>query len=126
MQLHHSIDQIHGAGAELYVIGNGAPMFMEGFRETTGYQGKLYTDPSLEVYKAAELERGFWKVVNFGAAAATLGSARRGFKQGKTQGDKTQQGGVVVVAPGGNVVYHHISKHPGDNASPDAIVAALK
>ena len=126
MQLHRSIDDIHAAGAELFVIGNGAPMFIEGFRETTGYTGAVYTDPSLEVYKAAELERGFWKVVNFGAAVDTIGSTFRGFRQGKTQGDKTQQGGVVVVATDGRVLYHHISKHPGDNAKPAAIVAALK
>jgi len=126
VQLHRSIDDIHAAGAELHVIGNGAPMFIEGFRETTGYHGPVYTDPSLEVYKAAELERGFWKTVNLGAAIDTVGSAFRGFKQGKTQGDKTQQGGVVVVATDGRVLYHHISKHPGDNAKPQAIVAALK
>ncbi len=126
MQLHRSIGDIHGAGAELYVIGNGAPMFIEGFRETTGYDGQVLTDPSLEVYKAAQLERGFWKTVNFGGAIASVGAMRRGFRQGKVQGDATQQGGVVVVVPDGKVVYHHVSKHPGDNAKPDDIVRALR
>lgn len=125
MQLHRAIGDIHGAGAELYVIGNGAPMFIEGFRETTHYDGAVYTDPSLEVYKAAQLERGFFKTFSFGGAVATFGSMRRGFKQGKTQGDATQQGGVVVVAPDGKVLYHHVSKHPGDNAKPEDIVRAL-
>jgi hypothetical protein len=126
VQLHRSIGDIHAAGAELYVIGNGAPMFIEGFRETTGYDGAIYTDPSLEVYKAAQLERGFFKTINFGGALASIGSMRRGFRQGKTQGDATQQGGVVVVAPGGSVVFHQVSKHPGDNAKPDDIVRALR
>ena len=126
MQLHRAIEDIHGAGAELYVIGNGAPMFIEGFRETTGYNGPVYTDPSLEAYKAAQLERGFFKTINFGGAIASIGAMRRGFRQGKTQGDATQQGGVLVVARDGKVIYHQISKHPGDNAKPEDIVGALR
>ena len=118
--------QLHQAGIEnLVVVGNGAPMFIEGFRETTGFKGPIYTDPSLEVYKAAELRRGLGSMVSFGAAKATLGSLRRGFRQGKTQGDATQQGGILVIAPDGRILYHHISQYPGDNASPEAIRSHL-
>ncbi len=114
--------QLHRAGIpNLVVVGNGAPMFIAGFRETTGYGGPIYTDPSLEVYKAAQLKRGVGTVLTFGAAKATIGSLRRGFRQGKTQGDATQQGGVLVIARDGRVLYHHISDHPGDNASPEDI-----
>lgn len=114
--------QLHRAGIpNLVVVGNGAPMFIAGFRETTGYDGPIYTDPSLEVYKAAQLKRGVGTVLTFGAAKATIGSLRRGFRQGKTQGDATQQGGVLVIARDGRVLYHHISDHPGDNASPEDI-----
>jgi hypothetical protein len=126
VQLHRAIDDIHAAGAELYVIGNGAPMFIEGFRETTGFSGTVLTDPSLAAYQAAHLERGLFKTFNLGGALASVGALRRGFRQGKTMGDATQQGGVVVVAPDGNEIYHHISKHPGDNAPPQDIVRALR
>lgn len=119
--------QLHRAGIEhLLVVGNGPPMFIEGFRETTGFTGPIYTDPSLEVYKAAELKRGLGTMLKLGAAAATVGSLRRGFRQGKMQGDATQQGGVLVIATDGRILYHHISQHPGDNASPDAIRAQLQ
>jgi AhpC/TSA antioxidant enzyme len=118
--------QLHRAGIEnLVVIGSGAPMFIEGFRETTGFDGPIYVDPSLEVYKAAELKRGVGTLLNFGAAKATLGSLRRGFRQGRTQGDATQQGGVLVIAPDNRILYHHISQFAGDNASPDDIRAHL-
>jgi hypothetical protein len=126
VQLHRAIDDIHAAGAELYVIGNGAPMFIDGFRETTGFSGAVYTDPSLAAYKAAHLERGFFKTVSLGGALASVGALRRGFRQGKTMGDATQQGGVVVVARDGSEIFHHISKHPGDNAPPEDIVRALR
>jgi AhpC/TSA antioxidant enzyme len=119
--------QLHRAGIEnVIVVGSGAPMFIEGFRETTGFQGPIYTDPSLEVYKAAELKRGLGTMLKLGAAAATVGSLRRGFRQGKTQGDATQQGGVLVIAPDSRILYHHISQYPGDNASPDAIRSQLQ
>jgi hypothetical protein len=126
VQLHRSEGELREAGADLYVIGNGAPMFIAGFRETTGFQGPIYTDPSLAVYQAAELERGLWKTVNVRGLAASVGALRRGFRQGRTQGDATQQGGVVVVAPGGSIIYHHISRYPGDNAAPADIVRALR
>lgn len=125
MQLHRDVERIHGAGAELVVIGNGAPHFIAGFREVTGYSGALYTDPSLKVYEAAHLERGLLKVLNPGALFSTIGSLARGNKQGRPQGDQLQQGGVLVVASGGELLWQHTSKHPGDNASVEEIVGAL-
>ncbi len=126
MQLHRQIDDLHAAGAELHVIGNGAPMFMDGFRETTGYTGALYTDPSLEVYKAVGLERGVMTVLSPRAALAAARALKGGFRQGRTQGDATQQGGILAITPTGEVVYAHVSKFAGDNAAPDEIIAALR
>jgi len=126
VQLHRRIDDVHAAGAELHVIGNGAPMFMDGFRETTGYPGALYTDPSLAVYKAAGLKRGVMTVLSPRAGLAALGTLRAGFRQGRTQGDATQQGGVLAIAPSGDVLYAHVSQFAGDNARPEDVVAAIR
>ena len=118
--------QLHRANVpNLVIIGNGAPNFIEGFREATGYTGPIYTDPTLAVYKAAQLKRGVFTVLKLRAAAATVGALRRGFRQVGTQGDATQQGGVMVVAPDGRILYHHISQYPGDNASPEEIRSHL-
>ncbi len=126
MQLHHRIDALRAAGAELYVIGNGSPSFIDGFRETTGYDGPLYTDPSLAVYQAAGLKRGVATVLSPRAALAGMSALRHGFRQGKTQGDAWQQGGVVVIEPGGDVVWTHVSDYAGDNAAPDEILRQLQ
>lgn len=126
MQLHHKIDALRAAGAELYVIGNGSPSFIDGFRETTGYDGPLYTDPSLAVYAAAGLKRGVATVLSPRAALAGISALRHGFRQGKTQGDAWQQGGVVVIEPGGDVVWTHVSDYAGDNAAPDEILRQLQ
>ncbi len=125
MQLHREIDSIRATGAELYVIGNGSPSFIEGFRETTKYDGPIYTDPSLAVYQAAELKRGVLKTFDPRALGPTIGAFMRGHRQGLTKGDAFQQGGVLVVTPDGVVTWHHASERPGDNAEASEIVAAL-
>ena len=125
MQLHRSIDDIHRAGAELVVIGSGTPSFIAGFREATDFAGPIYTDPSLAVYRAAELERGLLKTFSPLAIGKTLSALGRGARQGRTQGDAFQQGGVLVIAPGGKLVWRHISKFAGDNARAAKVVAAL-
>ena len=126
MQLHREIESIRKAGAEVFVIGNGSPSFIEGFRETTSYEGAIYTDPSLAVFNAAQLKRGVMKTLDPRALGKTLGALVRGHRQGLTQGDTWQQGGVLVIAPGGDVKWHHASERPGDNAEPSQIVAALR
>jgi hypothetical protein len=126
VQLHQQIDRIHAAGAELVIIGNGAPNFIAGFREHTHYQGPLYTDPSLKVYKAAQLKRGVATLMSPKLIGNALRAVSRGHMQGRTQGDATQQGGVLVVLPPGRVAFAHVSDVAGDNAPADQVVAALE
>lgn len=125
MQLHRKIDLIRNAEAELYVIGNGSPSFVAGFRDETGWDGGVFTDPSLKVFEAAQLERGVLKTFDPRALGKTIKAFARGSRQGRTQGDAFQQGGVLVIAPGNVVRWQHVSKRPGDNASAEAIASAL-
>jgi alkyl-hydroperoxide reductase/thiol specific antioxidant family protein len=126
VQLHRKIDDIHAAGAEVHVIGNGTPSFIAGFREETGWKGPVYTDPSLAVYKAAELERGVGKTLDPRSLGGALRAFAHGQRQGRTQGDAWQQGGTLVVATDGRVRFHHISGRPDDVSAPDQILAALR
>lgn len=126
MQLHQGIDQLRAAGADLTIIGNGTPNFIAGFREQTSYQGPIYVDPSLQVYKAAELKRGMLRTFDPRALGKTIGAFTRGRRQGTVQGDAFQQGGVLVIGPDGEVKFHHASDRPGDNATVEEIVAALR
>lgn len=125
MQLHRDLPKLHAAGVELHIIGNGSPSFIDGFREETKWTGPIYTDPSLDVYKAAELKRGVTKTLDPRALGGTIRAFMRGGKQGRTQGDAWQQGGVLVIATDGRVLWHHASDRPGDNATGDEILAAL-
>lgn len=120
-----AIPAIHALGAEVHVIGSGAPHFIAGFRETTGYPGPVLTDPSLAAFQAAALRRGLATVMSVGSVVRTVGALRRGFRQGATQGDALQQGGALVIARDGRIVYHHISSGPGDHVPRGAIERAL-
>ena len=126
MQLHHEMDRIHRAGAEIVVVGNGAPHFIKGFRELTGFQGPLYTDPSLESYKAASLKHGWSTFLNPRAVTNAARALMGGNMQGKTQGDPAQQGGTLVIAPPGRLLFHHVSDTAGDHAKLDRVFAALE
>jgi hypothetical protein len=126
VQLHREIEKIHAAGAELVVIGSGRPHFIAGFRENTGYQGPLYVDPELRSYEAAGLHHGMWRNFTPLSVGLAVRALARGHMQGRTQGDPSQQGGAMVVAPGGKLLFAHASKIAGDNASPVVLVAALR
>jgi hypothetical protein len=126
IQLHRDIERLHGTGAEVYVIGNGAPHYFEGFRELTGWRGPIYTDPSLAIYRAAGLRRGITKNFHPRTYGPTLRAWGSGGRQGCTQGDQWQQGGLLVILPGGEVRWHHVSRWPGDNASTAQILDALR
>ena len=119
-------EAVRGAGAELYVIGNGSPSFIAGFREQTGWTGPIYTDPSLAVYRAAQLKRSIGSTLDPRSLTDAWRALRHGSRQGRTQGDQWQQGGTLVVAPSGEVRWHHTSGRPGDNATGAQIVAALR
>jgi len=125
VQLHREIATIRAAGAEVFVIGNGGPSFIAGFREQTAWPGPIYTDPSLAAYRAAGLERSVMRTLDPRQLGSTIRAFARGARQGRPQGDTWQQGGVVVVAPSGDVMWHHASGRPDDNATVAQIVAAL-
>ena len=126
MQLHRDEAQIHAAGADLYIIGNGTPNFIEGFRDQTKFTGPIYTDPSLAVFKAAQLKRSVMRTLDPRSLGNALKGLRHGQMQGRTQGDAWQQGGVLVVSRQGEVRYHHASERPGDNATAAQIASALR
>ncbi len=126
MQLHRENGRIQAARAELVLIGNGAPSFIKGFREETGYQGKLYTDPSLESYRVVGLKRGFWRVMNPLVLAYGVRGMLRGSRQTKIKGDAHQLGGLLVVDPDGKILFQHTESVAGDLVDKDKLLSVLE
>ena len=83
----------------------------------------VYTDPQRASYRVAGMKR------EFGLGLKTLRRARRaaraGVRQGATKGDPFQQGGVLVVAPSGEVLWRFVSDGAGDHPTIAEVLAAL-
>jgi hypothetical protein len=124
-QLLHRVERVRQAGGEIVVIGSGTPNFIAGFREQTGWTGPLYSDPELASYRAAGLRHAMWRNFTPVNAVFAVRALARGNFQGRTQGDPSQQGGVLVIVPPGRIVYEHTSKLAGDNAPADEVADAL-
>ena len=113
-------------GASIVPIGNGSASFIKGFRQKTGLEGPVYTDPSRRTFEAASLGRSVWSLLHTGSLVASLRAACRGFfYRGKIRGDGLQLGGVLVVQPPGRVKLHYVSRFVGDHPSNRAILQAL-
>lgn len=123
--MHRELGAIRAAGAAVFVIGNGTPNFVAGFREQTGWEGPIYTDPSLAAYRAAGLKRSVTRTLDPRQLGSVIRAFARGARLGMKQGDPWQQGGVLVVAPSGDILWKHASGRPDDNATVAQIVAAL-
>lgn len=126
MQLHRARAQIEEAGADLIVIGNGTPNFIAGFRERTGFDGTVYTDPERNAYRALRLRRSVRSSVNLRTLSRAVSAYRKGNRQTRTQGDPWQLGGVFVVATSGALVYEQRSEYAGDHPLVEEIIEAAR
>jgi AhpC/TSA antioxidant enzyme len=128
MQLHRARAQFDEAGGRLVLIGQATARQAAHFRRRQGIQLPVLADHDRISYRAAGAKTGsavdlFNPMV---VAKGALTGLREKTIQTRTIGDANQLGGALVVAPGGNVTWSHMSRDAGDNASPDEILAALR
>jgi hypothetical protein len=112
--LRDDIEEIHEAGAELVVIGNGTPQQAQWFVEDTGLSTPVFTDPSLRIHELLGTRRGLSGVLDPRVFVRAFRALLRGFRQSGVQGDATQLGGVFVIDPGGEPLYAYRSRFAGD------------
>lgn len=95
------------------------------FRDAEGIKCPLVVDPELKAYAAAGLRRGILSSIGPGVLVRGIRALREGKRQGATQGDPWQQGGVFVIRPGNLVDFSYVSEEAGDHPSPESVLAAL-
>ncbi len=125
-QLRRETDRLGEYGARLIVLGNGKPWFIQGFREKSGYQGTIYTDPSLSSFRALRLRRNIRSTFSLGTIRSAIRAHQEGFRQTKVRGDAWQQGGVFVISQDGEIVMRYASEHAGDHPPTETILRGLK
>jgi hypothetical protein len=117
--------EIEARGAELVVVGSGAPEHLAGFREVTGYRGPLLTDPSLRSFQVAGLASGWRRTFDPRAFVNGIRAFAGGFRQGARRGNPVQQGGTFVLGPGPRVRFEWRDRFAGDHPPMSAVLAAL-
>ncbi len=84
----------------------------------------VYTDSNRIAYDAANLKTGFG--INFSVAKRAAALVKQGLRQGATQGSAWQQGGTLVLAADGRVLYHHVDQDAADHAPLEPIFDAIR
>jgi hypothetical protein len=119
------MEELRKRGAEPIVIGNGPVQFAAQFKKDIGFEAELYTDPSRETYRAAELKRGIASAAGLGSIAAGIKALSQGFMQTRTRGDALQLGGVLIIDREGRLLYRQASKYAGDHAPLEELLQAV-
>lgn len=115
---------LEAAGVNLVFIGNGTAEMARDFQAFMEIPHlTVWTDPRRQTYRHLGFKRGWRSVLDGAALRYSLRAMRAGFRQGKTQGDPIQQGGVLVVKQGGELVYGYASASAGDHPPTDEVVA---
>jgi hypothetical protein len=104
-------------------------MFIEGFIEREKLADRkvtIVTDPSLKAFQAADLERSLMSTVGPKAIRAAMRARKAGFRQVAVEGDKLQQGGIILIDKEGRLGFHFANPSLGVHADPDEIVKAAR
>ena len=118
MQVWEQRELYQKGGALIHFIGNGQPEMIKIFKEELKIKDALmFTDPTLEVFRAAGFRNGF--LVSHGPRSIMnmtklLKAGIRQSMPSKAAGSIWQLGGVLVVHPDGFVPYQYISEASGD------------
>lgn len=120
------LSRIRAAQAELFIVGNGSVEDARAFQHDLSTAVPILTDPTRQAYCALEMHSGLATVLRPSVLIRSLKALRAGFRQSTVAGDPLQQGGVVIVAPGGTERYRYISRSAGDHPPPGAILTAVE
>ena len=104
-------------GAKIIFIGNGAPEYIEAFKEELGLEKALIlTDPTLMSFRASGFKCGYFKAFNLHTAFNMASLKLQGHSGSLTeaQGSRWQMGGVLALNTDGKVLYHYVSESVGD------------
>ncbi|MBI5514724.1 MAG: AhpC/TSA family protein [Deltaproteobacteria bacterium] len=125
--MRHEEAPARDAGGELVVLGSGDARYARRFREDLGWQGRVLSDPGLGAFAAAGMKRSMVDtVLNPRVLGHAVRAFRAGARQGPTQGDSWQLGGVLVVSPTDELVWRYASREAGDHPPPAEVLAALR
>ena len=114
---------VQGMGINIVAIGNGTSLMAQDFVEQFTIPYPVYTDTERSTYQLMNFHYGLG--IGLGTIKAGFGVTKKGFKQGKTQGDLWQQGGEALFAKGGTLLWRHANKNAEEHTSPKELLQIL-
>ena len=113
-------------GATLAAVGLGDMNYARMFRDEAGITFPLLVDEQRRAYRAAGLRSANLLHLLRGENARARDRARAaGHTQHRLGANPFQLGASFVFGPGNAVLFAHLSRTFGDNASSDALLAAI-
>jgi peroxiredoxin len=111
--------------ADLVVIGSGDPRHFPEFREKTGYDGLLFSDPSLKTFSMLNFSNGLMGFMSIGSVVKAASALKQGHRQGSIQGSTLQLGGAVIIDSSGAMRYYFAGSKAGDHPSVADLVKGI-
>ena len=111
-------------GTKFYAIGHGTVEQAKAFVEANSVPFPVYCDPTKKIYDLAGFKRGFG--IGLGSLRKARALMKEGKRPGAPQGDPKQQGGALVILPGGDRVWSHRDKFVGDVADLRKMLSAVR
>ena len=118
------VPRIHGAGAELLILGNGTPEQAQWFVEDFHVETPVFTDPTLRSH--AIVGAGSLSLVHIQSAGAAVRAMQKGFRQTRTMGSARQLGGVFVIDSEARMPYQYLSRYAGDHPNPEDAIQVIE
>jgi peroxiredoxin len=107
------LEELQQLAVRVVLVGNGEPRYIRGFIERQRLEGhpvELVTDPTLRSHEAAGFGQSVWATIGPRSLWFHIAAMGRGYFLGRHQGYAYQQGGVVLVAADGKLVFRHASR----------------
>lgn len=111
-------------GVSIVAIGNGTPLMAQDFVEQFNIPFPLFTDDKRVSYKFMNFHYGLG--IGLSTLKAGFGATKKGFKQGKTQGNVWQQGGEALFAKGGRLLWRNANKNAEEHATTAEILKVIQ
>ncbi len=118
--------ELAAVGAKVVFVGTGTPAMANDFATSWAGEHVVLSDQDRKTFFAAGMRRGLGATLHWRLFRNAWRAFRAGFRQTKVQGDPWQQGGVLVIEPGGALLHQQHDRVGGDPIDLDAVVAAAR
>jgi len=124
-ELAENFQHFNDKNVNLAVIGSGDPHHFKAFKETTGYGGLLFSDPSLAAFSLLGFSKGLAGFLSIRSVFKATSALKEGHRQGSVQGSTLQLGGAIVIDVSGAVCYFFSGRKAGDHPKINELLNAV-